>query len=279
MKAIYTITPSWPVKKKKDFNDGVRNLEKLGFKILNRRTIGRLASPRAKIKQIHKAFSDSRVDLVLAQRGGYGSMKLLPFLDFGLIQRNPKIIAGFSDVSALLNVIHERTGLRTLHAPMVVSFARPSRFTARSFLNAVFGFPEKELFLGAPVKVCRTGTARGVLKGGNLVTLTALIGTEWEIETEGAILFFEEVDEKPHKVDRNLTQWILAGKMGKIQGLILGDFQGLQDRDVCKMVTDQMKIDFPIVHCPYLGHGRNKITLPVGAQVELNTSRRSLTVL
>ncbi len=279
MKVIYTITPSWLVKKRVDFTHGVRNLEKLGFNILNPRTINRLPSTRGKIKEIHNAFSNSEADLILAQRGGYGSIKLLPFLDFGLIQRNPKILAGFSDVSTLLNVIYERTGLRTLHAPMVVSFAKPSRFTAKSFLNAVSGFPERELFRGAPVKVCRAGTARGILKGGNLVTLTALIGTEWEIETEGAILFFEEVDEKPHKVDRNLTQWILAGKMGKIRGLILGDFQGLRSRDVCRMVTDQMKIDFPIVHCPYLGHGRNKLTLPVGAQVELNTLRRSLTVL
>lgn len=279
MKTVYTITPSWLVKKKKDFIGGVRNMEKLGFNIVNRKSIAKLPSTSGKIKQIHEAFSNQDVDMILAQRGGYSSMKLLPFLDFGLIQRNPKIFAGFSDVSGLLNVIYERAGLQTLHAPMVVSFAKPSRVTVKSFLNAVSGFPGKDLFRGAPVKVYRSGAARGILKGGNLVTLTALIGTEWEIETEGSVLFFEELDEKLHKVDRNLTQWILAGKMGKIQGLILGDFHGLRNRDVCRIVTEQMKIHFPIVHCPYLGHGRNKITLPIGAAVELNTSRKSLTVL
>lgn len=279
MKTVYTITPSWLVKKKKYFVDGVRNLEKLGFKIVNKKIIARLPSTRGKIKQIHKAFSNRNVEMILAQRGGYSSMKLLPFLDFGLIQRNPKIFAGFSDLSVLLNVLHEKTGLVTLHSPMVVNFAKPSRLMVRSFQNAVGGFPERNLFRGVPLRVYRSGTVRGLLKGGNLVTLTALIGTEWEIETEGSILFFEEVDEKLHKVDRNLTQWILAGKMNKIKGLILGDFQGLRNRDVGKIVTEQMKIHFPIVHCPFIGHGRNKITLPVGAAVELNTSRRSLTLL
>jgi muramoyltetrapeptide carboxypeptidase len=279
LKTIYTITPSWLVKKKKDFTAGIKSLEKLGFRVIHKKPVAKLPSNRKKVAQIHAAFLNRKVDIILAQRGGYSCMKLLSYLDFNLIRNNPKILAGFSDLSALLNVIYERTGLVTLHSPMVINFSPPSRFTTRSFLNAVNGFPNRNLFEGVPVKVHRSGIARGCLKGGNLITLTALIGTEWEMNTEETILFLEDVDEKLYEVDRYLTQWILAGKMQKVKGLILGDFRGIKDRDVYNILSSQMKIDFPLVNCPYIGHVKNKITLPVGAHVELDTVKKRLTLL
>jgi muramoyltetrapeptide carboxypeptidase len=238
-----------------------------------------MPSTRKKVKQLHTGFLNKKVGVILAQRGGYSCMKLLPHLNFSLIRRNPKIFAGFSDLSALLNAIYEKTGRITLHSPMVINFSEPSGFTIRSFLNAVNGFPHKNLFAGVPVNVYRSGIARGTLKGGNLITLTALIGTEWESKTDGSILFFEDVNEKLYQVDRNLTQWILAGKFRKVKGLILGNFKGLRSQDVYEILSTQMKIDFPLVHCPYIGHVKNKISLPVGARVELNTTKKSLTIL
>jgi len=279
LKAVYTITPSWLIKKKKNFTAGVKNLEKLGFKVINKRPLTNMPSTRRKVAQIHAAFLNKKVEIILAQRGGYSCMKLLPYLDFNLIRNNPKILAGFSDLSVLLNVIFERTGLITLHSPMVINFSPPSRFTIHSFLNAVNGFPNRNLFEGVPVTVYRSGITRGRLKGGNLITLTALIGTEWEIDTEGTILFLEDVDEKLYEVDRYLTQWILAGRLQKVKGLILGNFRRIKDQDVYKILSTQMKIDFPLVSCPFIGHVKNKITLPVGARVELNTKRRALTLL
>jgi len=279
LKAVYTITPSWLIKKRKDFTDGVMNLEKLGFKVINKRPVTKLPSTRRKVAQLHAAFLNKKVEIILAHRGGYSCMKLLPHLDFNLIRSNPKILAGFSDLSALLNVISERTGLITLHSPMVINFSPPSRFAIRSFINAVNGFPNKNLFEGVPVKVHRSGISRGRLKGGNLITLTALMGTEWETDTDGAILFLEDVEEKLYEVDRYLTQWILAGKLQKVKGLILGDFRGIKDRDVYKILSSQMKIDFPLVSCPYIGHVKNKITLPVGARVELDTRKKALTLV
>jgi muramoyltetrapeptide carboxypeptidase len=279
LKAVYTITPSYLIKKKRDFTAGVKNLEKLGFKVINKRPVTKLPSTRRKVAQVHAAFLNKKVKIILAQRGGYSCMKLLPYLNFNLIRNNPKILAGFSDLSVLLNVICERTGLITLHSPMVINFSPPSRFTIRSFLNAVNGFPNRNLFESVPVKVHRSGIARGRLKGGNLITLTALIGTEWEMDTDGTILFLEDVDEKLYEVDRYLTQWILAGKLRKVKGLIIGDFRGIKDRDVYNILSSQMKIDFPLVSCPYIGHVRNKITLPVGARMELNTMKKALTLL
>ncbi|MHB9156285.1 MAG: LD-carboxypeptidase, partial [Endomicrobiales bacterium] len=137
MKTVYTITPSWLITKQKDLTDGVKNLEKLGFKVLNKGFVSKLPSPREKARQLHRAFRDKTIDFVLAQRGGYSSMKMLPYVDFDLIGKNPKLFGGFSDLSTLLNAVYERTGLITLHSPMVINLSEPTGFTVRSFMNAV----------------------------------------------------------------------------------------------------------------------------------------------
>ena len=274
----FIITPSYLMKKRRDFAMGIRTLAALGLTVANPQFPTTLPSPEEKARQIHRAFCDPAIDLILAQRGGYSAMKALPFIDFDLIRNHPKLIAGFSDLSGLLNLIHERSGLVTLHAPMVINLDKPTAFTVKSFLSALNGFPHKNLFRGAPVTVYNPGAAKGVLKGGNLITLTALIDTDWEIDLTGAIVFLEDVDEKLHRVDRYLTQWILAGKFRGVKGLILGDFRKIRNRLVYEILSSQMALDFPVVHTPYVGHVKNKITLPIGAQVELNTETKQLLI-
>jgi len=275
---VFIATPSYLIKKKRDFTGGIKQLTRLGFNVVNPDFPQRLPSPREKAEQIHRALADPAVDMVLALRGGYSALKSLPFIDFEFIREHPKIIAGFSDLCALLNPISERTGLATLHAPMVINLGAASAFTLESLMNAVHGYPEKNLFKGAPVKVFQPGFAAGILKGGNLITLTSLIDTDWEIETAGSILFLEDVDEQLHEVDRYLTQWILAGKFQGVQALILGDFRGIGSRKVHDILASQMVLDFPVVHCPYVGHVANKITLPIGAEVEMRTERKQLVI-
>jgi muramoyltetrapeptide carboxypeptidase len=275
---VFIITPSYLMKEKGAFNKGIRQLEKLGFSVVNREFPKTLPSPREKADQIHRAFLDPTVDIILAQRGGYSAMKSLPFLNFDLIKKHPKVIAGFSDLSALLNPIFDQTGLTTLHAPMVTSFATATQFTIDSFMNALRGYPEKNLFKGAPVKVLNPGSAAGVLKGGNLITISALINTPWDVEINDAVLFLEDIDEKLHKVDRCLTQWIISGKFKGIKGLVLGDFGDVKSRQVYDILDSQMDLDFPVVHCPYLGHVQNQITMPIGARVELDTAKKELII-
>ena len=274
----FIVTPSYLIKKKRDFTSGIKQLTESGFNVINPEFPQALPSPREKAEQIHAAFAEPGIDMILALRGGYSAMKILPFLDFELIRKHPKIIAGFSDLSALLNPIFERTGQVALHAPMLINLDTPTAFTLNSLINAVKGYPEKNLLKGAPCKVYQPGSAAGILKGGNLITLTALIDTDWEIETPGAILFLEDVDEKLHQVDRYLTQWILAGKFKDIKALILGDFRGLRSKQVYDILASQMELNFPVVHCPYIGHAANKITLPIGAEVELHTNRKQLLI-
>ncbi len=134
------MTPSYLIKKKRDFTGGLKQLTKLGFNVINPEFPEVLPSPQEKANQIHGAFEDPRVDIVLALRGGYSAMKSLPYIDFELIKRHPKILAGFSDLSALLNPIFERTGLATLHSPMVINLDTPTPFTVKSLVNAVQGY-------------------------------------------------------------------------------------------------------------------------------------------
>lgn len=278
MKNVFIATPSYLIKKKSDHTSGIKQLAALGFNVLNPEFSKGLPSPQEKADQLHEAFANPEVDMILALRGGYSAMKSLPSIDFELIGKHPKILAGFSDLSALLNPIFERTGLVTLHAPMVINLGTPTAFTLKSLMNAIQGYPEKNLLNGAPCKVYNPGSAVGILKGGNLITLTALIDTDWEMDTSGAILFLEDVDEKLHEVDRYLTQWILSGKFKGVKALILGDFRGIRSKQVYDILTSQVTLDFPVIHCPYIGHVPNKITLPVGAEVELNTERKQLVI-
>jgi muramoyltetrapeptide carboxypeptidase len=278
LKNVFIVTPSYLIKKKRDFTGGIKQLARLGFNVINPEFPEVLPSPQEKADQIHEAFADPGVDIILALRGGYSAMKSLPYLDFELIKKHPKIIAGFSDLSALLNPIFERTGLVTLHAPMVINLGTPTPFTLKSLMNAVTGYPEKNLFKGARCKVYNPGSVCGILKGGNLITLTALIDTDWEIDAAGSILFLEDVDEELHEVDRFLTQWILAGKFKGLKALILGDFRGLGSQKIYDILASQMELDFPVVHCPYIGHVANKITLPIGAEVKLNTDKKQLVI-
>ena len=278
MDNVFIVTPSYLIKKKRDFTGGIKQLSKLGFEVMNPEFPTVLPSPREKAEQILRAFADPGVDIVMALRGGYSAMKSLPYIDFELIKKHAKIIAGFSDLSALLNPIYERTGMVTLHAPMVINLDTPTAFTLSSFMNAVKGYPEKDLFKGVPVKVYNPGVASGVLKGGNLITITALIGSNWDMDTDNSILFLEDVDEKLHQVDRYLTQWILAGKFKGVKAVILGDFRGIKNRQVYDILASQMELNFPVIHSPYIGHVVDKITLPIGAEVELNTYKKQLVI-
>lgn len=267
--SIYVIAPAWLVKSRPEHSGAVKNLQKLGFRVINPGFRSRPLDADGKAAEIEKAFRDPRADIILALRGGYGSMKILPRLDFAELKKRPKILAGFSDLSALLNPIFEKTGIVGLHSPMLWNFSNPRPAAVRSFLNALGGFPQKNLLAGARVETLSPGRAQGVLKGGNLVTLSALIGTPWETDTRGAVVFLEDVDEKIHEIDRCLTQWALAGKFNGVRGLVLGDFRGANTRDVFAIIRSLAKISFPVIYCPAVGHVPGKITFPVGARVKL----------
>lgn len=276
---IAIFTPAWKIKSKKKLLNGIKEIQSFGFKVFYNDSFKEESSVAKKIKEFNSLIKTPEVNMLLAVRGGYGSIKLLDGIDYDAIKKNPKVIAGFSDLTAILNVVCEKTGVITFHSPMVINFADATEFTENSFINAITGFSKKNLFSKARVYIIKNGLADGTLKGGNLITLSSLIGTPWEIKIENSILFLEEVEEKPHSIDRWLTNLIISKKLKKIKGLILGDFRGCRYKDVFGMIKSLMKVDFPVVYTPNIGHVRNKITLPVGARVRLNTYKKELLLI
>lgn len=272
------ITPSALINEKAIYTRGCAALENLGVHVHSGVFQRRLPDTQAKVAELHAAYQDPAIHLILAQRGGSGAMKLLPFLDWDVIRSQPKVLAGFSDVTALLNVIHERTGQVTWHAPMLRYLGDNHPVMRRSFQNAVKGFPRANLLAGSRVHLLQPGSGEGVLKGGNLATLTALIGTPYDLDTRGAVLFLEDIGELPHRLDRMLTQWIMAGKFAQVRAVILGDFSGVPATKVWAFIRGQIPRTIPVLRCSAIGHVPSCLTLPIGAQAACHCSGRAVSL-
>jgi len=241
-------------------------------------------------RRTHELLDYWRRDDIAAMicvRGGYGTNYLLPQLDFDVIARRPKILVGCSDVTTLLTAIHDRTGLIGFHGPMMAKDIADGTFDLLSWNNSLTGIAAWDVPVNG-VEVLRQGTARGKLYGGCLSMLTASLGTPFEIETAGTILFIEDVAEKPFRIDRMLMQLRIAGKLDEVRGFVFGEMLDCLPPKGETYTLQQviMRVlapyDVPIVYGLKSGHvtGGN-ITLPIGVQAELaaEASRIELKVL
>ena len=228
------------------------------------------------------------VDAVICSRGGYGSNYLLPLLDFDALRMTPKAFVGYSDNTCLLLAL-ERAGLVAFHGPMVASDFACGRADERSF-RAVLGgqpldlafdrpSPPKTGALGTPsqVQTLAAGEARGTITGGCLSVVVTSLGTPWEIETEGKILFLEDVNERPYRIDRMLRHLKLAGKLDGVRAIVFGEMRGCapdspQDEPLAQMllrVLDGLQV--PIVLGFPSGHvEQGNVTLPFGVPAVLH---------
>lgn len=246
---------------------------------------------RDRADDLNRMFADDRIAGVVCFTGGWGSPRVLPHLDYELIARKPKVLIGYSDVTALLNAIHQRTGLVTFHGPAGASTIEP--YSLDNFRRVVMS-PEPAGVLGPPPKkatelVDRTnrvlrlhpGKATGRLTGGNLTLLASLMGTPFEIETEGAIVFAEDVREEVYRIDRMLTQLALGGKLERMAGFVFGRCTD------CKATTfsleDVLRDRFgsgpaPAISGLSFGHIEQKLTLPIGVTATLDADAGTLEV-
>jgi muramoyltetrapeptide carboxypeptidase len=279
--------------------DSAATLRNLGFKVKLGRHLtkgfGYLAAQDVERAEEFMGFiHDPEVDCVMAVRGGYGVMRILPRLDFEAIRANPKVIIGFSDITALVNPVYQLSGMIAFHGPVANSSFDP--YTLDSFRRTVMNagpagtFGESEEFKGTLFSERRattmiSGRAQGRLVGGNLSLVTALMGTPWDIDTTGKILFLEEVHEEPYKVDRMLTQLALGGKLAAAAGVALGRFTKgesgasraqLSLEQILRGVLEPLKI--PCVYGLAIGHIRSKLTVPVGALATLDADAKTLTI-
>ncbi len=265
----------------------VSNLENLGFRVKLSQNIrkkhGYLAGSDAeRLSDLHHMYTDTQVRAIWCARGGYGSARLLPLLDFKLIKKHPKALIGYSDITALLNAIYRQTGLICFHGP--VASSEMTDYTREQLLTVLIhnctsyvirGFRQTteraEAKKTNPIQCLQTGTASGRLIGGNLSLLASLAGTPWSPDYRNKIVFIEDVGEKPYRIDRMLTQLRQAAKLHQAAAFALGTFADCEaeqgDNSLSLEETLRDRIERLKKPCSYglsFGHIKEQCTLPIG---------------
>ena len=252
---------------------------------------------RSRADDLHALFADPEVDVVQALQGGFGSSEMISHLDFDLIAANPKPFVGYSDITSLHVPIRQRAGFPTFYGYglMGVGDNETSDFTRERLLAVLRGEvtgpvpPDPD---DAYVRAIAPGRASAPLVGGCLWLLLQTLGTPWELETDGAILFFEDTHAPPYYVDGQLTQLRHAGKLANLQGVVVGDMNkcdyGDLPRDVSdwratKSIEDVLEkhlepLGVPVVYKLPLGHGKHQASIPLGVRYTLDADARTLTV-
>ncbi|MEW6540065.1 MAG: LD-carboxypeptidase [Bacillota bacterium] len=291
---IGIVAPAGPLLDNGVLDKGLQTLHTLGF----RTTVGRHAlaasgylagSDAQRAADLMEMFSRPEVRAIVCLRGGYGTMRLLDDIDYDLIRKNPKILVGFSDITGLHLAIRKRCGLVTFHGPMVsTDFGKQlSTFTREQFLRVLTAGAGPRPITNPPdgprPVTVTPGQARGELVGGNLTLVTALLGTPFEIETRGRILFLEEVGENPYRLDRMLSQLRLAGKLTAAAGVIFGECEdcgsgpGGQGSSVAHVLKDRLgDLGLPCFYGLAIGHGTHRATLPLGVTATMDADRHTL---
>ena len=281
---IGIIAPAGPVLES-ELQPGIQLLESFGHHVVLAPHLyhkqGYLAGDdNARLEDLHAMFSDSRVRAIFCARGGYGTLRILDRIDYGLLRDNPKIFVGYSDITALLLAIHKKTGLVTFHGPVIKELTKRSIGNLESFLNLVSsdGLTELELAGGKPLK---PGKAQGTLLGGNLSLICHLIGSPFMPLLKGAILFVEEKGEDLYRIDRMLTHLRLSGVLSESVGLIAGAFEDCGDRaSIDRLLLDTASgLNIPVITGLPVGHGLINISLPIGLQTTIDAETMTLRIM
>ena len=265
-------------------------LEAIGFKVKLGKYVfekhGYFAgTDRHRAEDVNAMFADPSVHGVFCYTGGWGSPRVLPLLDYDLIGRRPKVFVGYSDITGLLNPIHQRTGLVTFHGPVAASNISP--YTLENFRRTVMSTepigvlsnpPKKETELvNRSYRITRLkgGKATGRIAGGNLSLIAALMGTPYQIDTDGAILFLEDIHEAPYRIDRMLTQLWLGGQFERIAGFVFGRCTDCDAVGPSFSLEELLReragqIGVPAISGFAFGHIEEKLTLPIGLTATLD---------
>ncbi|MGY2236136.1 S66 peptidase family protein [Pseudomonas gingeri] len=240
-------------------------------------------SDEVRLRDLHDAFADPEIDVILCLRGGYGCPRLLDAIDFELLKKHPKPLVGYSDITALHLAIARYAGFMTFHGPLFNADLLGDKLppTESSLFNLLTGqvhagslFEHPAAF---PLTTVVPGAASGRLQGGNLSLICATLGTPYEIDTHGMILLIEDVNEPLYRVDRLLTHLRLAGKLEGLRGVLVGDFAGVDRDALARLLTQELApLGIPVLAGWRSGHCDPNLTLPLGAQVRLDADARQL---
>lgn len=299
---IGVVSPSSPSSRDSDFERFRRWADEHGFGLkffphAKDRTTYLAGSDEDRAADLTAAFADPEVDAVLTMRGGYGAWRMVPYVDYDVVRENPKFFSGYSDTTALHLAINQRADLVTFYGPAASSLIgrSVSGYTERHFLRALTE-PEP---LG-PVEpnpddpfswAVREGVAEGPLQGGCLSLLVQSLGTPWEVDWDGCIVFMEDVNEQPYRLDGYLTQLKLAGKFDKVAGVVVGEmvncgpapykpsypYGTFSDEEVFRQHLEPLGV--PVMAGLPCGHGRHLATLPLGVGARLDANDLTLEIL
>jgi len=279
---IGLVAPAGPVRDREVFAFGCQFLEEQGYRLkvpddLFNQQDYLAGHDQERAHQFQEMWQDPEVKMILAVRGGYGCQRILPLLDLAELAATPKILAGFSDLTVLLNALSQQNGLVTYHAPMLNTLARSDEASRASFLGMLAGSGSSEV-KPAGLEILREGEGCGHLVGGNLTTLTHLIGTPQEINWRGALLFLEDTGEAPYRIDRLLTHLERAGCLRELAGLILGTFTDNKGAEegwtpaVWKRAMELAGGEYPIWGNFPAGHGARNLSLPIGVTAKMDSA-------
>ncbi|MBM4175255.1 MAG: LD-carboxypeptidase [Ignavibacteria bacterium] len=294
---IGLITPASTPDLLTKIQDSIKYLEGLGYRVKLGKNVGKQYGylgglDEERLSDIHDMFSDKNVKAIISIRGGYGTIRLLDKINFNLIRRNPKIFVGYSDITALQLAIYVKTGLITFSGPMAaVDFANEiDPFTEDNFWRMVTSNkkigkvknPNEE-----KISTLTKGIANGRLIGGNLSLIGSLLGTPYLPKFDKSILFLEDVDEKPYRVDRYFSQMKLAKIFDKMSGMILCNFTDCEETDPSKKslsINDVVyeyfsSVKKPIIYNVIYGHVKSKNTIPLGVRARINATKGEFEIL
>lgn len=238
--------------------------------------------------ELNGMFADRKIDAVFCVRGGYGAARILDRLDLETIRDNPKIFLGFSDVTALHTVLNNQCGLVTFHGPNGdVSSGRDGCDISMECLIHVLAEPEKYRILENPrenkAKCVVPGKAGGIMTGGNLTVLSRSLGTRWQPDFDGKLIFIEDVNEPVYKIDGMLTQLAQAGAFDMCKGIIFGGFNGCRNAypefafSIDEVIQDTVqKYGKPVISGFMCGHFQPMLTLPFGTRCLMDAERGTI---
>jgi muramoyltetrapeptide carboxypeptidase len=294
---IGLISPASAPTSQEKIDKGAEYLERLGYRIKLGKNIravrGFLAgTDEERAADVNEMFADKHVKAIIAVRGGYGTPRLLPLINYKLIKQNPKILVGYSDFTALQLAVFKKTGLVSFSGPMAgVEMSKGiDPFTEEHFWKMITSAKKIGEMHNPdlrPLKSMGKGKASGVLIGGNLSLITSIAGTPYLPSFKNSILFFEEIEEECYRFDRMMNQLALAGILKDTKGIVVGELTDIKPSDETKpyltvdeILTDHLSpLSKPILTGLAYGHVARKFTMPVGVRAKMDANVGSLELL
>lgn len=261
-------------------------LERLGLRYQLGQTIAQFdgflaGNDEERLADLHAMIADKNIKAIFCVRGGYGIGRLLDKMDYQLLQENPKIIWGFSDVTSLHIAVNQYADLVTFHGPMLSESSQPLDELSEKMFQQLFTPMEIHYDEGiSKLETIVGGVARGELIGGNLNRLVSTLATKFEVDLQDKIVVLEDIHESPDRIDGMLNQLRLARKLEQARGFVIGDFNGVEEAELLKIILHYLKpLNKPVVAGFKIGHCQPNIGLPLGVEAILDADEKVLRIL